>query len=601
MRAAVVLLLSLAGVVWAAEDLRPMSAALPKNVSGFLVNRGGQFYLQPVFVNESAAKNLVDQQLESDSRGNEEESWSETEEEKDESGLPQTTVVSFDYEEKADDDSNIEDEPSWQKRPKSWWQQLSTSRSRARGFSLFGAIESAFSSVTKFLGNFIGDDDDEADAQSNAVSYKDYQMLRITPKSQRQVRHLQELKDNEPDDVKFWTVPAKDKATDLVVSPVILKDVKEFLQEKKIEYTILVNDLQKLIKSQNPRMPKERRQDLYSLQGHSMTWKRYHRYKDIMGYLDYLASKYPQLVEVFSIGKSFEGRALKVIKVSTGAKRNGEPKSSIWIDAGMHAREWISTAVATYILNQLVERNENYTRLLDLTDWIIMPIANPDGYEFTHTDDRLWRKTRSIHDSDSDESFRQAPGIFNALSQYTKWLFGTCEGVDPNRNFNIHWGESKIAGASKDPCHETYGGPSPFSEPETRAMSNYIMNNKKTIRTYLTLHSYSQMLLVPWGFTRTRPADFQDLMNIATKAKKAMAKVHGTDYKVGPAAELLYPTTGSSDDWAKAIAGIKNSFTLELRDRGFYGFLLPASQIVPTARETWAGVRVIARMAATNT
>jgi murein tripeptide amidase MpaA len=74
--------------------------------------------------------------------------------------------------------------------------------------------------------------------------------------------------------------------------------------------------------------------------------------------------------------------------------------------AGMHAREWISTAVATYILNQLVEKNENYTRLLDITDWIIMPIANPDGYEFTHTEDRLWRKTRSTHDPDADEETR---------------------------------------------------------------------------------------------------------------------------------------------------------------------------------------------------
>lgn len=68
----------------------------------------------------------------------------------------------------------------------------------------------------------------------------------------------------------------------------------------------------------------------------------------------------------------------------------------------MHAREWISTAVATYIINQLVEKNANYTRLLDATDWIIMPVANPDGYEFTHTEDRLWRKTRSVHDSDSE-------------------------------------------------------------------------------------------------------------------------------------------------------------------------------------------------------
>ncbi|CAB0044859.1 unnamed protein product [Trichogramma brassicae] len=296
---------------------------------------------------------------------------------------------------------------------------------------------------------------------------------------------------------------------------------------------------------------------------------------EIMGYLDYLKEKYPHLVEIESIGKSFEGRDLMVAKISTGVDKNGEPKPSIWIDAGMHAREWISTAVATYILNQLVEKHDNYTRLLDVTDWIIMPVANPDGYE-------------------------QAPGLFHMLSHYTKWLFGSCEGVDANRNFNIHWGEEKVGGASSDPCHDTYAGPRAFSEPETRAISEFLMENRKNIRTYLTLHSYSQMLLVPWGFTRTRPADFNELMNIANKAKQAIHKVHKTEYRVGPAAELLYPTTGSSDDWAKAVAGIKHAYTMELRDRGAYGFLLPASQIMPTARETWAGVRVIARMGANS-
>ena len=70
----------------------------------------------------------------------------------------------------------------------------------------------------------------------------------------------------------------------------------------------------------------------------------------------------------------------------------------------MHAREWISTAVSTYIISQLVERNENYTRLLDTSDWIIMPVSNPDGYEYTHTRDRLWRKTRSTHSEDTEEA-----------------------------------------------------------------------------------------------------------------------------------------------------------------------------------------------------
>ncbi|XP_058794270.1 carboxypeptidase A2-like [Phymastichus coffea] len=587
-----------------------IASSISRNLSGFLLSRDGKFYVQPVLANRSLSTGIRDEQhkeFETRSAVSEGESWSKIDEDGAETSTTgvELKVTKTQENESSAEENHEDDGISWEPTPKSWWRRIVGARSRTRAFSFYGIVESAFTGITKFIGSIIGDDDndDEADYQYNGVNYQGYQLLRIIPKNLKQVEHLKKLRDSEPDDVKFWTTPVKNRVTDIVISPAMQNDVKVFLRQKKIDFILLTNDLQKFIKSENPRMPKERRQDLFSLQGHSMTWKRYHRYKDVMGYLDYLAEKYPQLVEVMSIGESFEGRALKVVKVSTGADKNGESKPSIWIDAGMHAREWISTAVATYILNQLVEKSDNYSRLLDVTDWIVMPVANPDGYEFTHTNDRLWRKTRSIHDTDADDDedeARQGPGILHMLTHYTKWLFGSCEGVDPNRNFNIHWGEDKVGGASTDPCHDTYAGPEPFSEPETKAISDYIMENRQTIRTYLTLHSYSQMLLVPWGFTRSKPPDFDDLMNIANKAKKAIAKVSGTEYKVGPAAELLYPTTGSSDDWAKAIAGVKNAFTMELRDRGRYGFLLPAAQIIPTARETWAGVRVIARMAATS-
>ncbi|XP_023248304.1 carboxypeptidase A2-like [Copidosoma floridanum] len=574
--ALVPLLVALLGKCQSPDMLR----SLPKNVSGYLVSRDGQFYVQPALENQSSNG---ERGVENESRANDEESWTEGGEE------------SWRSDKEPVDGDDEDDDESWSSRRGSlWWWERGT---RSRGFSIFGMLESAVGMVGKFLGGMIFEDEEDIESKDSAANYRGHQLLRLTAKTKKQVRYLQQLMTDEPDDVKFWTNPVKDKATDVLVSSRLLNDVKEFFREKGINYVMLMSDLEKAIKSQNPRMPKERRQDLFSSQGHAMTWKRYHRFKDVMGYLDYLASKYPQIVEVVSIGKSFEGRPLKIVKVSTGANVNGEPKPTIWIDAGMHAREWISVAVTTYILNQLVEKNENYTRLLDITDWVIMPVANPDGYEYTHTDDRLWRKTRSNHDAEPQDDTRQAPGFLHVVSQYTKWLFGgSCEGVDPNRNFHIHWGDDKI-GASTDPCADTYQGPSPFSEPETRAISNYIMKNKKFIKSYLTMHSYSQMILC-CGLTRTRPADFDDLMNIANKAKKAIAKVNGIEYRVGSAAELLYPTTGSSDDWAKEIAGIKNSFTIELRDRGNYGFLLPASQIIPTARETWAGVRVIARMSA---
>lgn len=69
----------------------------------------------------------------------------------------------------------------------------------------------------------------------------------------------------------------------------------------------------------------------------------------------------------------------------------------------MHAREWIAPAVATFILSQLVEKNSSYAALLNSSDWMILPMANPDGYEYSHVSDRLWRKTRSTHEDADDE------------------------------------------------------------------------------------------------------------------------------------------------------------------------------------------------------
>lgn len=76
-----------------------------------------------------------------------------------------------------------------------------------------------------------------------------------------------------------------------------------------------------------------------------------------------------------------------------------------------------------------------------------------------------------------------------------------------------------------------------------------------------------------------------------------MRKVDGKSYRVGPAANTLYPAAGGSDDWAKGVVGMKYSYTIELRDQGRYGFILPASFIQPTAKEALAATKVIAEAA----
>ncbi|XP_043514779.1 carboxypeptidase A2-like isoform X2 [Frieseomelitta varia] len=419
----------------------------------------------------------------------------------------------------------------------------STIDNESRGFSLTDLVESMFSAVASGIGSIVTSiigTEKNFKSRSSRVSYKNHQLIRLYPNSQGHVNDLKELKESEPEDVKFWTEPMYNRTTDVVVGPDLVSDFKVFLSDKGIDFKVLIPDLQKTIAYQNPKMTKEQRNDLVTTNGHSMTWKRYHRYGEIVKYLEYLALRYPSVAEVITIGHSYEGQPIKMIKISTGTNKGGEAKPAIWIDAGMHAREWIGSAVATYIVSQLVEKNSSYAKLLDNTDWMILPVVNPDGYEFSHTGDRLWRKTRSNHAEDQDDS-----RFLQLVNHYTRWLWGKCEGVDPNRNFDYHWGEVEAGGASLDPCHETYAGPRAFSEPETKAMADYILANKQNIRVYLTLHSYSQMWLVPWGYTYTKPLDYSELASVAKKAIGAVTKIHGTNYQVGPSADLLYPTSGT--------------------------------------------------------
>lgn len=183
---------------------------------------------------------------------------------------------------------------------------------------------------------------------------------------------------------------------------------------------------------------------------------------------------------------------------------------------GQHGREWIAPATATFLMLQLVEFQNEHPELLENFDWYIMPVANPDGYEYSRSVDRLWRKTRSLH------------------------VGSNCHGVDPNRNWDIHWIEKRRRGN----CHEDFAGPKAFSEPETRAAADHILAHNGTIRLYLSLHSYSQMWLIPWSFKKEKPKDYYELYVLAEEGIAALQKERGTEYLLGTAPELIYTATG---------------------------------------------------------
>ncbi|KAL7733179.1 hypothetical protein ACLKA6_004693 [Drosophila palustris] len=293
---------------------------------------------------------------------------------------------------------------------------------------------------------------------------------------------------------------------------------------------------------------------------------RYYSHDEINQYIEDLAKQFPSRVFVKTVGKSFEGRWLKTITITNGDGRAN--KNVILMDGGFHAREWISPAAVVYAIGELVNNYEANAHLLLDYDWVILPVVNADGYSYTHLspDNRMWRKTR-----------RPSNEI--------------CIGTDPNRNFGFHWNET---GASPDPCSEIYAGPKAFSEPEAIVVRDLIHSLADRGKMYLTVHSYGNYILYPWGYIDALPDTWPDLDEVGRAGGDAIKAATGTDYKVGCSTTLLYAAAGASDDYA-FNAGFPISFTMELPAGGANYFDPPASDIDRLVKETWVGIEAMAR------
>ncbi|KYN04252.1 Zinc carboxypeptidase A 1 [Cyphomyrmex costatus] len=335
-----------------------------------------------------------------------------------------------------------------------------------------------------------------------------------------------------------------------MVAPHKLSEFFEIMAQIKAPYKVFIENVQALINRAVP-----------AKMSTTFDFNSYHVLETIYKNLDDLEKLYPNQVQTIVGGKTHEGRQIKGVKLSF--KPNNP---AVFIEGGIHAREWISTAVVMYILHQLLKSNNPEIRALaESNDWYIFPSFNPDGYVYTHTKNRLWRKTRKPY------------GL-------------GCFGSDPNRNWGYKWNEG---GSSNFPCSETYAGSAPFSEIETQSMSKYISTISNKLYAYIAFHSYSQLLLFPYGHTIAHLDNYDDLYNIGKKAITALSKRYGTTYTVGNVAEticllFLFPdvASGGSMDWVKGNYGTPITYTYELRDQGRYGFLLPPNQIIPTGEET---------------
>ncbi|XP_052122147.1 carboxypeptidase B isoform X2 [Frankliniella occidentalis] len=393
----------------------------------------------------------------------------------------------------------------------------------------------------------------------SARSYTNYTVLRVTPTTDEQVRTLRGLEDR---GVQWWTPPRRNFPCDAMISPDKRNEVVGVFTSLQLQPTVLHQDLQEY----QARVDKELQPLLTSRFAPGDAYinnQRYLDFEEITTYIKELAANHPNKVRLHNIGFTHQKRNMTVVQLSNCFECKYK---AVWVDAGIHAREWIAPATALFALSQLAENETSTAEMREHQDWFILPVANPDGYEFTHKKDRMWRKTRSN---------TSVPG---------------CYGADPNRNFDFHWNE---IGASSNPCSETYAGRKAFSEIEALNIRNFLYANKERFKLYISYHAYGNFLLYPWGYTADNPDDWKLLRSVAEKVNAAMVQAGSQEYTIGSSTQVLYPAAGGSDDWAKGVAGIPLSYTIELP--GFdFGFQLPPSYIDQVARQSFEGLRVFA-------
>jgi len=282
------------------------------------------------------------------------------------------------------------------------------------------------------------------------------------------------------------------------------------------------------------------------------TWfSEYHTYAELKTWYQQNAATYGATF-IPSIGKSHQGRDLFAIVFGTAGK------PGIYLQGLQHAREWVGGSSVNYLTWYFLTQDRSF---LPNYQFIIVPVVNPDGYEYSWTTDRLWRKNRRSN--------------------------GASFGVDTNRNWNSHWGQG---GSSSNPASDTYMGPSVASEPEVQAIVKFFLTYTNIIAAF-DIHSYSQLILRPYGWKTGSSEHEAQHFEAGSIIQSEIRAVDGKFFENIHSIDL-YITTGTSSDWyydeeVKTKFGHRiYAFTLELRPTtAVPGFNLPPDQIIPSGEE----------------
>lgn len=253
-------------------------------------------------------------------------------------------------------------------------------------------------------------------------------------------------------------------------------------------------------------------------------------YAATLAHLQTSVNKYPSLATLQDVGDAWEktqGRASRDLwAVKITSPQTASPKPQVLFVGLHHAREVATSQSLLRLMDYLLGwygQDQTVSTLLDTREIWIIPMLNPDGREKVNQG-YSWRKnTNNTNGCTSQGSF----------------------GTDLNRNYSKAWGQS---GASSSPCGETYRGPSSFSEPESQASRDFF--NQHNFGVVLSIHSYSEVILYPWGYTTAASPHDAQFRALGQKLSD-LTKTSPSDYvySYGPAGSTLYLVSGGEVDF----------------------------------------------------
>ncbi|KOB67379.1 Carboxylesterase [Operophtera brumata] len=371
-----------------------------------------------------------------------------------------------------------------------------------------------------------------------------------------QARFIMELQNRLNLDV--WSEAVPGRAGKILVAKHQRDIFQDALKAADIEYNVEVENIKEKLDLEDALLKGASARSNRSADG-SLSFDTIHTYEVVDAYLEELASKYPETVTLVNAGKSFEGRDIKYLKISsTGFQDNRKPV--VFMQSLLHCREWVTLPATLYAIKKLVV-DVTEQDLLQNVDWIILPA-------------RFWRKNRA-----------------------TGYMIGDfCMGVDLNRNFDAFWSQA----SSNSVCMDTFHGRGPFSEPETAIIRDIFAEYGSRIELFLDIHSFGSMILYGYG-TGQLPGNALGVHVLGVNMAQTIDSVKwptNANYIVGNIFLVLYAATGGASDYAMAT-GTPFSYTFELpayrNSATMNGFLVDPDFIEQAGYETWEGIKVGAR------